>query len=114
MADEVIQGNALDLFCPVESLSLLYLNPQYDFEIGEGQNRRIAQVFLELTYRWLNPGGVLVLVIPGRATCRMRPDPRITVSGREGLPPDGDRVPALQAGCRYRCPPFPTRTQSPA
>lgn len=65
VVEGIVQGNALDVFCPVESLSLLYLNPPYDFEIGEVQNQRIEQVFLEHTYRWLKPGGVLVLVIPG-------------------------------------------------
>jgi SAM-dependent methyltransferase len=62
---QVIQGDACNVHCPVESFSLLYLNPPYDFECGEGQNRRMEQIFLEHSYRWLKPGGVLVLVIPG-------------------------------------------------
>jgi hypothetical protein len=45
-------------------LSLLYLNPPYDFETGQSNNQRLEFVFLEHTYRWLKPGGVLVLVIP--------------------------------------------------
>jgi hypothetical protein len=28
---QVIQGDACDVHCPVESFSLLYLNPPYDF-----------------------------------------------------------------------------------
>ncbi len=47
------------------SLSLLYLNPPYDRELGAGQSQRMEQVFLSHTYRWLKPGGVLVLVVPG-------------------------------------------------
>jgi hypothetical protein len=63
--DEVVQGSAFDTHCPVESFSLLYLNPPYDDEIAEGRNQRMERVFLEHCFRWLRPGGVLVLVIPG-------------------------------------------------
>jgi 16S rRNA G966 N2-methylase RsmD len=59
-----LQGNALETHCPVESCSLLYLNPPYDRELGSGQNQRMEQVFLSHTYRWLKPGGVLILVTP--------------------------------------------------
>ena len=61
---QVIHASAFDVHCPVESVSLLYLNPPYDFEISEGKNERMERVFLQHTYRWLKPGGVLVLVIP--------------------------------------------------
>ena len=61
----VIDGDALDVHCPVESLSLLYLNPPYDFECGQSQNRRLEQILFEHCYRWLKPAGVLVLVVPG-------------------------------------------------
>jgi Uncharacterised methyltransferase family (DUF6094) len=63
-ADQVIHASAFDVHCPAESISLLYLNPPYDFEISEGKNERMERVFLQHTYRWLKPGGVLVLVIP--------------------------------------------------
>lgn len=63
-AHEVIQGSAFDCHAPVESFSLLYLNPPYDFEVGEGKNQRMESVFLEQFFRWLRPGGVLVMVIP--------------------------------------------------
>jgi hypothetical protein len=53
-----------DVRCPTESLSLLYLNPPYDWEAGSSNNQRLESVFLEHTYRWLKPGGVLVFVIP--------------------------------------------------
>jgi hypothetical protein len=64
VAEEVIQGSCFDVHCPVGSFSLLYLNPPYDFEIGEGQNRRMELIFLEHTCRWLKPGGVLIFVVP--------------------------------------------------
>jgi SAM-dependent methyltransferase len=61
---ETLQADAMDVRCPAESLSLLYLNPPYDWEAGASNNRRLECVFLERTYRWLKPGGVLVFVIP--------------------------------------------------
>jgi Uncharacterised methyltransferase family (DUF6094) len=64
--DEVIHGNCFDVQCPVESFSLIYLNPPYDFEIGEERSQRMERLFLEHVYRWLKRGGVLVMVIPGR------------------------------------------------
>ena len=63
--DQVIQGNCFDVHSAVESLSLLFENPPYDHEIGGNRNARMEYLFLEHTYRWLKPGGVLVLVIPG-------------------------------------------------
>lgn len=60
----VIQANAMDVRCPAESVSLLYLNPPYDFEVGQQSNKRLELVFLEHAYRWLKPKGVLVFVIP--------------------------------------------------
>src|SRR5437899_2009483 len=62
--DEVIQGSAFDTLAPVDSFSLLYLNPPYDFEIGEGKNERMERLFLEHLARWVRPGGVLVMVAP--------------------------------------------------
>ena len=46
--DEVIQGNAFDAKAPVESFFLLYLNPPYDFEVGEGKNQRMEKLFRRL------------------------------------------------------------------
>jgi len=60
-----IQGNALEVHCPVESLSCIYCNPPYDWTLGPGDSRRTEQSFLSHTYRWLKPGGVLIFVIPG-------------------------------------------------
>src|SRR6185295_1710772 len=39
--DEVVQGSAFDTRAPAESFSMVYLNPPYDFEIGEGRNQRM-------------------------------------------------------------------------
>jgi hypothetical protein len=61
---ETLQANAMDVRCPAETVSLLYLNPPYDWEFGESNNQRLEAVFLEHTYRWLKAGGVLVFVIP--------------------------------------------------
>ena len=61
---EVIHGNCLDVQCPVESFSLIYLNPPYDFEISEERSQRMEKLFLEHVYRWLKPGGILVLIVP--------------------------------------------------
>lgn len=65
IVDHTIQGNCFDIQCAVESFSLLFLNPPYDHEVSEGRNARMERLFLEQTYRWLKPAGVLVLVIPG-------------------------------------------------
>ena len=69
--DSVVHGNAFDTHCAVESFSCIFENPPYDFEISEGPNARMERLFLEHTYRWLKPGGVLVFVIPGNrlTTC---------------------------------------------
>ena len=65
LAQEVIQGNCFDVQCPVDSFSLIYLNPPYDFELSEQNSQRMERLFLEQVYRWLKPGGILVFVIPG-------------------------------------------------
>jgi hypothetical protein len=61
---DTLQANTMDVRCPPEAVSLLYLNPPYDWEFGESNNQRLESVFLEHTYRWLKAGGVLLLVIP--------------------------------------------------
>lgn len=61
---EVLQANAMEVRSNVESVPLLYLNPPYDWESGQTNNQRLESVFLEHTYRWLKPEGVLVFVIP--------------------------------------------------
>lgn len=61
---ETLQADVMDVRCPAEGVSLLYLNPPYDWESGESNNQRLELVFLEHTYRWLKPSGVLLFVIP--------------------------------------------------
>jgi hypothetical protein len=61
---DTVQANTMDVRCPPEAVSLLYLNPPYDGESGESNNQRLELVFLEHTHRWLRPGGVLLFVIP--------------------------------------------------
>jgi hypothetical protein len=61
---ETLQASTMDVRCPPEAVSLLYLNPPYDWECGESNNQRLEFVFLEHCYRWLKAGGVLLFVIP--------------------------------------------------
>lgn len=61
---EVLHGDTLEVQYRVDSLSFLYLNPPYDFEVGKTDNQRMELVFLRHTGRWLKPGGVLFFVIP--------------------------------------------------
>jgi hypothetical protein len=63
-ADEVIHGNCFDVQCPIESFSLIYLNPPYDFEVSEERSQRMERLFLDHVYRWLKRTGILVMVIP--------------------------------------------------
>jgi predicted RNA methylase len=48
-----IHGNTIEVAGKVQQVSLLYLNPPYDFEIGASDNKRLEQVFLQHCYRWL-------------------------------------------------------------
>ena len=61
----IVQGNTLEVQCPVECFGLSVLNPPYDYTLGPADTRRTEQLFLSHTYRWLKPGGVLIFVIPG-------------------------------------------------
>ena len=63
---DVIHGSCFDVLCPVESFSLIYLNPPYDFEISEEKSQRMEKLFLEHVCRWLKPVGVLLLVVPAK------------------------------------------------
>lgn len=64
--NDTTHGNCFNVQCPVESFSLIYLNPPYDFEIGEEKPQRMEKLFLEHVYRWLKPLGVLVLIAPAK------------------------------------------------
>ena len=61
---DVLQANTLDVRCCTESVSLMYLNPPYDWEYGQAKNERLELIFLQHTYRWLMCEGVLLFVIP--------------------------------------------------
>jgi hypothetical protein len=60
----IIQGNCLQTHCAVESFSCIYLNPPYDWALAGSTRERLEPVFLNHTFRWLIPGGVLLFVIP--------------------------------------------------
>jgi len=63
--DQVIYGDCFDVECKVESFSCAFVNPPYDIAPdGDGAGQRLEALFLQHTYRWLKPGGVLILVIP--------------------------------------------------
>ena len=49
--DQVVQGSTFDAHSPVESYSLLYLNPPYDDEVHDDRSRRSEAVFLEHCFR---------------------------------------------------------------
>lgn len=59
-----VHGNLFDVHGKSGSFSLLYLNPPYDSEVASFGNKRMELLFLQRTYRWLAPGGVLVMVVP--------------------------------------------------
>jgi SAM-dependent methyltransferase len=63
--DQVIYGDCFDVECKVESFSCIIVNPPYDTAANDdGPGQRFEALFLQHTYRWLKPGGVLILVIP--------------------------------------------------
>jgi predicted RNA methylase len=64
---ETIRADANEVTGEGKQVSLLYLNPPYDFECGSYDNDRLENVFLRFSSRWLVPGGVLVFVIPQKA-----------------------------------------------
>jgi hypothetical protein len=62
--DQVIYGDCFDVECKVESCSCMLLNPPYDSAAsGDGAGCRLEELFLQHTYRWLKPGGILILVV---------------------------------------------------
>ncbi len=66
---KIVQGNCLETHCAVESFSLCFCNPPYDWALAGNARERLEAVFLNHIFRWLIPGGVLLLVIPAeRAT----------------------------------------------
>ncbi len=62
-----LHANTIEVSGKSQQVSMLYLNPPYDFECGLWDNRRLEYVFLQHCYRWLVLGGVLVFVVPQNA-----------------------------------------------
>jgi len=59
--DNILCGSIYEAIVrPLESFSLLYLNPPYDWEDGERAELR----FLKHSHKWLMKGGVLVYLVP--------------------------------------------------
>jgi hypothetical protein len=66
---KIVQGNCLETHCAVESFSLCFCNPPYDWALAGDARERLETVLLNHIFRWLIAGGVLLLVIPAeRAT----------------------------------------------
>jgi tRNA1(Val) A37 N6-methylase TrmN6 len=61
---KTIHANLFDVQARVNSFSLLYLNPPYDSEVASFGNKRMELLFLQKTFRWLVPDGVLLMVVP--------------------------------------------------
>jgi hypothetical protein len=47
LGSQVLHVDALEVRCPTEALSLLYLNPPYDFETEQTKNQRLARIIRE-------------------------------------------------------------------
>ena len=64
--DRCICADWADITCSHKSFSLLWLNPPYDAEAGQNQTRkrRLEYVFLQNTLKVLQPGGLLVYIVP--------------------------------------------------
>ncbi|MCB0157626.1 MAG: hypothetical protein KDD83_05810, partial [Caldilineaceae bacterium] len=64
--DRGICADWADITCSHKSFSLLWLNPPYDAEAGQNQTRkrRLEYVFLQNTLKVLQPGGLLVYIVP--------------------------------------------------
>ena len=62
--DKVIHGSAFDCHSPVESFSCSISIRLMTSRVGEGKNGRMERLFLEHCFRWLKPGGVLVMMVP--------------------------------------------------
>lgn len=61
MLDTVLCGSIYEaIIRPLDSFSMLYLNPPYDWEDGERAEFR----FLKQSHKWLMKGGVLVYLLP--------------------------------------------------
>jgi hypothetical protein len=64
---DVLHGNVFDTAAKSGQLSMLYLNPPYDTEVGSSGNQRMEYLFLQHTFRWLMRHGIVLMVIPFEA-----------------------------------------------
>ncbi len=64
--DQCICADWADITCSHKSISLLWLNPPYDDEVGEKETRkrRLEYIFLQNTLKVLQTGGLLVYIVP--------------------------------------------------
>lgn len=64
--DHCICADWHDMICAHKGFSLLWLNPPYDTEAGQAgaQKRRLEYVFLQNTLKVLQPGGLLIYIVP--------------------------------------------------
>jgi len=64
--DQCICADWADITCSHKSISLLWLNPPYDDEVGEKdtRKRRLEYIFLQNTLKVLQTGGLLVYIVP--------------------------------------------------
>lgn len=64
--DQCICADWADMTCAHKGFSLLWLNPPYDAEAGQAgtHKRRLEYVFLQNTLKALQPGGLLVYIVP--------------------------------------------------
>src|SRR6266568_2292537 len=56
-AHQLLHASAFDVHCPVESVSLLYLDPPYDFEISEAKNERMERSSSSIPTAGSGPAG---------------------------------------------------------
>jgi hypothetical protein len=93
-AIRVLEANVFHVRCAAESISLLYLNPPYDFAADSEKSERQEKSFLEHTFRWLKPRGVLLFIVPQAQVANWRPAAGRAVHGAARLSPHRARLPA--------------------
>jgi hypothetical protein len=99
LGSDTLHANTVDVRCPAESLSLLYLNPPYDFETDQSNNQRLELVFLEHTYRRLRPTDVLAFVHSTTAIKSLRADLERALHRTVCAEADGAGQRSVQADC---------------
>ena len=70
----IVQGNTLEVQCPVECFGLLYLNPPYDWTLGPADSRRTEQIVPEPHVSLAEARWRTGIRYPRRPTGRMQSD----------------------------------------